>query len=255
MSIAIEENRSATLSIASRSEKRAIAGLLAEAGTIEAKEIAQELSDLSLLGAYKDILSTLQATDTPLKLLRASSKAIHAYRMVQVINESSIKATTVVTALRSYLHPTETAAAIVDVHQEIGKALTLLQNSIKYGIDVQTDFVPGDLFVRVDKLDQVLINIIRNAVQSMDFKGTLILRTRADEARVVVSIIDSGTGIPPELREEIFKPFFTTRANGEGMGLGLDICRRLLEKHDGRLSFESEPGHTEFHIDMPRGVQ
>ncbi|GAB1484692.1 hypothetical protein MASR2M78_35100 [Treponema sp.] len=254
MSIAIEENRSTALSIASRSEKKALVALLSEMGTPEAEEIAEALADLSLLGAYKDMLSALNATDKPLELLRASSKAINAYRMVRVIKESSMKAATVVTALRSYLHPAEASATIVDVHDEIAKALTLLHNVIKYSIQVQTEFLPEKLLVRVDKLDQVLINLIRNAAQAMNYKGKLILRTRADDSRVIISIIDSGTGIPPEIKDEIFKPFFTTRANGEGMGLGLDICRRLIEKYDGRLSFESEPGHTEFYIDLPRGI-
>jgi len=105
-----------------------------------------------------------------------------------------------------------------------------------------------------DRLDEVLVNLIRNAAQAMGFKGGLTIRTEETDTRVVVSVIDSGSGIPAELREKIWKPFFTTRDNGEGIGLGLDISRRLVERYGGRLYFESEPGHTEFHVDLPRGA-
>lgn len=101
-------------------------------------------------------------------------------------------------------------------------------------------------------LDRVLVNLTRNAAQAMGFKGVLTIRTEIKGDLVILSVIDTGTGVPPELADEIWKPFFTTKGNGEGLGLGLDICRRLVARSGGRIYFDSEPGNTAFHVELPR---
>ena len=254
LDMGIEANRNVSLNVVSRAEKRSVAEALAAAGITEADEVADELCDMALQRARKEIAAALGDADGPLDLTRRAAGALHAYRMIRVIEESGVKAASVVSALRSYLHPAAESAKVVDVHEEIGKALTLMHNSIKYGVELRTELASGRPMAVADRLDQVLVNLIRNAAQAMGFKGGLTIRTRETDTRVVVSVIDSGSGIPPELREKIWKPFFTTRDNGEGIGLGLDISRRLVERYGGRLYFESEPGHTEFHVDLPRGA-
>jgi nitrogen-specific signal transduction histidine kinase len=74
---------------------------------------------------------------------------------------------------------------------------------------------------------------------------------RREDKRVVVRIIDNGTGIPVEIRERVFDPFFTTKPQGQGVGLGLDIARRLVQHNDGVIEFESQPGRTEFRVALP----
>ncbi|RPJ41767.1 MAG: sensor histidine kinase, partial [Candidatus Latescibacterota bacterium] len=69
---------------------------------------------------------------------------------------------------------------------------------------------------------------------------------------VVVEVGDTGPGVPDEIAGRIFEPFFTTKPQGEGTGLGLDIARRLVQEHDGQMEVESEPGHTEFRVTLPR---
>ena len=105
---------------------------------------------------------------------------------------------------------------------------------------------PGDL-------NQVWTNIIDNAIQAMDGHGTLTLRTmRENEEMIRVEICDDGPGIPPDIIENIFNPFFTTKPFGEGTGLGLDLARRIVvEKHHGDLRVQSEPGHTKFIVLLP----
>ncbi len=101
---------------------------------------------------------------------------------------------------------------------------------------------PGDL-------NQVWTNIIDNAIQAMDGSGTLTLRTmRENEEMIRVEICDDGPGIPADIIENIFNPFFTTKPFGEGTGLGLDLARRIVvEKHHGDLRVQSEPGAHEVH--------
>jgi signal transduction histidine kinase len=98
----------------------------------------------------------------------------------------------------------------------------------------------------------VWTNLIDNAVSAMDGKGTLTLRTRREDDRVLVEIGDTGPGIPPEIRERIFQPFFTTKPVGEGTGLGLDISWRVVvNRHHGDLTVTSEPGSTWFRVALP----
>lgn len=67
----------------------------------------------------------------------------------------------------------------------------------------------------------------------------------------MVTVSDSGPGIPADVREHSFEPFFTTKPAGEGSGLGLEICRRIVEKHQGKIDVESQPGHTTFQVHLP----
>ncbi|BFO17647.1 hypothetical protein SHKM778_40350 [Streptomyces sp. KM77-8] len=105
------------------------------------------------------------------------------------------------------------------------------------------------------ELNQVWTNLIDNAVAAMqagDGKGTLTVRTARENDRLLVEFGDTGTGIPPEVRDRVFDPFFTTKPVGEGTGLGLDISWRIVvNKHHGTLRFDSEPGDTRFQVLLP----
>ncbi len=105
---------------------------------------------------------------------------------------------------------------------------------------------PGDL-------NQVWTNIIDNAIQAMDGHGTLTLRTmRENEEMIRVEICDDGPGIPADIVNNVFNPFFTTKPFGEGTGLGLDLARRIIvEKHHGDLRVQSQPGNTKFIVVLP----
>ena len=104
---------------------------------------------------------------------------------------------------------------------------------------------PGDL-------NQVWTNIIENAIQAMGGRGTLTLRTLREGECVRVEICDDGPGIADEIIDRIFTPFFTTKAFGEGTGLGLDLAWRIVvEKHQGNLRVESRPGDTRFIVLLP----
>ncbi len=105
---------------------------------------------------------------------------------------------------------------------------------------------PGDL-------NEVWSNIIHNAIQAMDGHGTLTLRTsRESDDMIRVEIGDDGPGIPADIMDQIFTPFFTTKPFGEGTGLGLDLARRIIvEKHHGDIRVESRPGDTRFIILLP----
>ena len=107
------------------------------------------------------------------------------------------------------------------------------------------------LLLNRDKIVQVMINLVRNAVQATDVNGTITVSVSENQDHVVIAVKDNGCGIDREHVEKIWQPFFTTK--GEyGTGLGLDICKRIIEGHSGRISCQSEYGvGTTFTIELP----
>jgi signal transduction histidine kinase len=140
-----------------------------------------------------------------------------------------------------------------DLAEGIETVLTIYQNQIKHGTELvrRFDELPP---VRClpDELNQVWTNLVHNALQAMDHKGTLTVGLRRDGDDALVSVTDTGCGIPEDIRARIFDAFFTTKPAGEGTGLGLDIVRKIVEKHQGRIDVESEVGRgTTFTVRLP----
>jgi signal transduction histidine kinase len=142
----------------------------------------------------------------------------------------------------------------VDVRKGIADTLTMLGSktkakSVNITVDLDDDLSPA--YAIGAELNQVWMNLLDNALDAVGNGGQI--RVRASNARdaIVVSIIDDGNGIPKEIQSRIFDPFFTTKGVGSGTGLGLDVVRRLLQRHEGEVSVESSPGHTEFQVRLP----
>jgi signal transduction histidine kinase len=101
------------------------------------------------------------------------------------------------------------------------------------------------------ELNQVWTNIIDNAIDAMSKGGELKIKTYRHHDQAVVEITDSGHGIPEEVINQIFDPFFTTKGVGKGTGLGLEVTRRIIDRHKGQISVESQPGQTTFTVCIP----
>jgi signal transduction histidine kinase len=101
------------------------------------------------------------------------------------------------------------------------------------------------------ELNQVWANLVDNALDAVPDGGRVTVTARAEGSKVLVRVTDDGPGIPAEVKSRIFDPFFTTKPVGKGTGLGLDIVRRLLERNDGSIEVQSEPGRTEFRVILP----
>ena len=162
----------------------------------------------------------------------------------------------VVFALKSYVHTSgdRSTPVLTDLPESIDTILTLYQNQLKQGVEVETYYDPAlpKLYLFADEIGQVWTNIIQNAIQAMNGQGRLRIEAQLNGDFIRVSFTDNGPGIPPEILPRIFEPFFTTKSRGEGTGLGLDICRRIVEKHHGRMEVSSQPGQTTFYVLLPR---
>lgn len=131
---------------------------------------------------------------------------------------------------------------LVDVHEGIDSTLEILGHELK-GVHVVRDYgtLPRVLCFP-QRLNQVFMNLLLNARQATPPGGTITIDTRTAENAVEIAIADTGSGIAPEHIARIFEPGFTTRGGRIGMGLGLPICRQIVEQHGGELRVESEPG-------------
>ncbi len=128
--------------------------------------------------------------------------------------------------------------------------LTLYHNKIKRGVEIIRNYSDVPLIMCYsNELGQVWTNLIYNALHAMDYQGILQIEVKLQDDNILVNIIDNGIGIPVNIQEKIFEPFFTTKANGNG--LGLDIVKKIIEKHNGNIAVNSEPGQTIFSVSIP----
>ncbi|MCC5946637.1 MAG: GHKL domain-containing protein [Bernardetiaceae bacterium] len=141
-------------------------------------------------------------------------------------------------------------ASLID---SIETTLMLYNNQLKQGIEVIRAFEPLPAYkCFIDELSQVWTNLIHNAIQAMKDEGTLTISAKQTENSILIAIKDTGNGIPEDIQDQIFEPFFTTKKVGEGSGLGLDISKRIIRKHEGNIWFETKEGvGTTFFIELP----
>jgi len=155
--------------------------------------------------------------------------------------------------LKNFAHPGKEEQKPTDVNEELEKALNLIHNEIKYNCEVIKDFQEVPTFkANSQQLEQVFINIIINAAQSIEKKGIITIKTYLKNSVVIVEIADNGSGISKADVGQIFNPFFTTKDVGKGTGLGLSIVYRIIEDHGGKIEVESQIGKgTKFIISLP----
>lgn len=158
----------------------------------------------------------------------------------------------IVRALKHYSHLDQADTDEADITEGIENTLIIMHNQLKQGIEVVTNFQPvPKITCNPDQLNQVWTNLIQNSIHAMNGKGTLTINVYEKENQIVVEITDTGTGIPDEIKEKIWDPFFTTKDQGQGSGLGLGIVKGIIEKHKGSISFRSVPGETTFQVCLP----
>ncbi len=162
----------------------------------------------------------------------------------------------VVRGLKGFARTEEGEFRKVDLAEQIANTLKLLHGEFRRRIVFETHIAElPKVSCSPGKLNQVLLNLIVNAGQAIEGEGRVTIAALREGDRVHVSVADTGKGIPAEMRDRIFQSGFTTKAAGEGTGLGLTISKQIVEElHHGSLWFESEPGEgTTFHLSIPIG--
>ena len=238
-----------------RQIKHNISDLL-ENHSIENHEyLASQLTQIGIRELSTKELAFLQENN-PEKIIAALYNLSIQYRNNENVRLAANKASRVILALKNYsrtqnegeMHP-------VDIAKGIDTVLTIYQNQLKKGITVVKNIEEVPCVNGFpDKLNQIWTNLIQNAIQAMNYSGTLTIKVKPflQQSIIVVSVGDTGTGIAEANYGKVFEPFFTTKPEGEGSGLGLDIVKKIVEEHKGSIYFDSEEGRgTTFFVEFP----
>jgi signal transduction histidine kinase len=224
---------------------------------------------LTLTAAYEELEAG--AAPEPLARVRAAAAAADLEYLRERVPgafergaEGIARVAAIVRAMRDFAHPTAMAQAPADLVAALRNTLVVASHEYRYVADVETDLHPlPRVLCNVGELNQVFLNLIVNAahaiasvVEPAGGRGTISIRARHEGSDVVISIADTGCGIPADVAGRVFDPFFTTKDVGGGTGQGLAIARTMVvERHGGALTFESRPGHgTTFHVRLPVGA-
>ena len=226
-------------------------GRLSEMGTL-ASSLAHELNQpLTAITSYCEGAASLLQGEPDAEHLRMAREAIRDTA------EQALRAGQIVRRMREFLSHGETEHKIELLSQLMTEANALaLVGSREHGIDVQVSLDPACNHVFVDRIQiqQVLFNLIRNSIEAMmesPVRSLFISSKPLPDGFVMVSIEDTGTGIGETVAGQLFQPFVTTKQTG--MGIGLSICRTIIEAHSGRMWFEpGAEGGTIFHFTLPK---
>ena len=227
-------------------------------------------SNLTSLGKYAERLDTYIAAlqkslyecpDHPgleeLDQLRQKLKVDYIVSDVnELINESldgANRVRRIVQDLKSFSRVDQAEKTCANLNDCLETTINIAWNELKYIATLERRFgnIPK-ISCNPQQLNQVFLNLLVNAAQSMEQQGTITVTTWSEPSQVCVSVADTGKGIPKEVQERIFEPFFTTKPAGKGTGLGLSISADIIRKHQGEISVESEPGKgTTFVVRLP----
>jgi two-component system, LuxR family, sensor kinase FixL len=226
-------------------------GRVSEMGTL-ASSLAHELNQpLTAVSTYCETARDLLTEDAGSETLATVREAMDEAA------KQAIRAGQIVRRLRDFMSHGETERRVESLQRLINEANALaLVGSREHGIEVQVSLDSDADLVFVDRIQvqQVLVNLIRNAIDAMvdSTIRCLSIRTkRMDQGHVKVTIGDTGSGISETIAPQLFQPFVTSKQNG--MGIGLSICRTIVEAHGGRIWFEGQERGTAFHFTLPSG--
>ena len=182
--------------------------------------------------------------------------AVSADTLLREVSQATLRVSDLVNAVKAYTQMDRPSAKeFVDVRKGIEAALALFQSRIEEKhITVSRQFADlPQVSVYAGDINQVWANLISNAIDAVDVGGQITLMgCREGPAHVRIDVMDDGVGIPDDMQERVWEPFFTTKEVGQGTGLGLDIVRRIVvRRHEGTVTLRSSPGDTVFTVILP----
>jgi C4-dicarboxylate-specific signal transduction histidine kinase len=217
-------------------------------------------------GIIHEINNPLNYARTALHLLRGMSDSMTEQNRAQFtdilrdIEEGVNRVKDIVSDLRTFTHPNLGAMSTVELSQVIESSARFLSHELKQGVKLDRQ-APAGLKVHGNpsQLIQVLINLMQNAIDGVRRKKfppgeqpTIRIIGEGQPGRTMVTVWDNGEGIAPEHLDKVFDPFFTTKDVGQGMGLGLSICYRIMQEHGGEIKVRSEKDkYCEFQLEFP----
>jgi len=216
------------------------------------------MASLGLLSAginheIKNPLNFLVGSVENIKQVVAQRKLEGIDPFIKIMDEGINRITDIVNSLSHFSHQSDENDILCDLSDVVENCLTILNAKLNSNVKIEIDF-EGEVRIKGNsgKLHQLFLNLLDNAIQALEGEGTIEITLRNTEGRVLVSIGDSGVGIPDAIKGRIFEPFFTTKGPGKGTGLGLPICHKIVSDHGGKIEVVSKEGSgTIFVINLP----
>ena len=246
--------RAALTPLARADREEAIAGWVARR-RLDA-DTAAAMAETPLTVESLERLAASLGSDALALALRSIGAGHRARALASEVETAATRIHSLVAAIKGFTYMDQTRVpAPVAIGQGLADTLVVLggkarAKQVRVTVQVADDLPPVEGFG--GELNQVWANLIANAIDAAPESGRVEVTAEARDGSVVVRVVDDGPGVPEGMREMIFDPFFTTKPQGEGTGLGLDIARRLVREHNGRIELESRPGRTEFRVILPR---
>ena len=215
---------------------------------------------LRLIATYEEAESVPTADSEPKKRVETVKReiGIQSLRddMPQLIQESidgCSRVRRIVQDLLDFSRVGDTQWKSTDLHDGLDSTLNLVWNELKSKADLVKEYGTVPMVECIpSQINQVFMNLLDNAAQAIPERGIITIKTGSEGEYAWVSVIDTGTGIPPEILPRIFDPFFTTKPLGKGMGLGLSVAFGIVEAHGGRIEVDTMIGKgTAFTVRLP----
>ncbi|VVB93392.1 Methanogenesis regulatory histidine kinase FilI [uncultured archaeon] len=186
------------------------------------------------------------------QMLLKKTKDENTKEKLTIINDEANRTAQIVKGLLDFARESELKITCIDINKEIGKVLNIMTPQLK-DIKVTTELEPvPHIHADSSQIQQVIMNLLKNSIQSIMENGEIMIRTATENNYVVMNISDNGCGIPKENLSKIFDPFFTTKEKGKGTGLGLSISYGIIKRHNGSIEVKSDAGKgTIFTIKLP----
>ena len=225
----------------------------------EQLQISEKMASIGFLaaGVAHEVNTPLTGISSFTQMLLEGSEADDPKtKILEKIERQTFRAAKIVNGLLNLARPVRAdASGLVDLNVVVNDVLALLEHQLASGSVKVRRELSNDALVVLGvefKLQQVFLNLFLNARDAMPTGGWLAIRTRIDDQTVVVEVSDTGAGIPPEALSRIYDPFFTTKAQGQGTGLGLSVTYGVVQEHHGAIECDSEPGQgARFTLTLP----
>jgi two-component system NtrC family sensor kinase len=227
-------------------------------------------SNMAVLGRYAETLAKISQAASqldPSQQSEALSNALadeddleYVLEDLPALVDDSVNATrrvaAMVRSMASMARHDRGSRAPTAIEETLESALTLATNSLKKHAQVERKFnATTPVMGHSTELIELFVHLLMNAAQALEQPGTVTVETLDEGDAVVVRVSDTGSGVPQDVQQRVFDPFFTTRPTGQGTGMGLAVCRGIVSRHGGDISLESTVGHgTTVSVRLPTGA-